>query len=289
MKLSQVVMPFCENWARLMSRRSPSERLRFFDTYLKTCFEGWTPGEDAGAEYDDYWIIQPMVEERVRKSSAGRAGGRPKGRKNASKAPSEPVDEDENDTETEFLKPSKTDDSSFTNPEKGFFEVSKTPISAFPSALKHEKTTSQTPKSTRKAENQSFRKEKNRNEYKKSVEKAHTPELSPEATDEERRNVPSVEDVRIAGHNLGIPADFAEYFHAEMQKLGWMARATTGQMFAVTRLNLASLLRGWWQTEQKNAAPRVGGQPSACGVPVTGAGRAAVPAWTGDDGEGVEQ
>jgi hypothetical protein len=65
------------------------------------------------------------------------------------------------------------------------------------------------------------------------------------------------DDVRIAAHNLGIPYDFAlGYFLPEMEKLGWQARGPKGDMFPVKKSNLASILRGWWNAEQKKILPR---------------------------------
>lgn len=71
-------------------------------------------------------------------------------------------------------------------------------------------------------------------------------------------------DLRIAAHNLGVPLDFAlGYFREEMGKLEWMARGNGGRMFRVTRMNLASVLRGWWKQEErkKNSAPASGSAP----------------------------
>lgn len=64
------------------------------------------------------------------------------------------------------------------------------------------------------------------------------------------------EDVRTAAHNLSVPFDFAfDYFMPEMEKLDWMARGAAGRMFRVTRANLASVLRGWWEAEKRKKTP----------------------------------
>ena len=77
----------------------------------------------------------------------------------------------------------------------------------------------------------------------------------------------TVEDVRIAAHNLGVPKEFAiGYFLPEMQKLGWQARGTAGRMFDVTRRNLASVLRGWWAQEKRKTPPRPSGEEPAPSV-----------------------
>ncbi len=340
------VMPFCENWARLMSRRSDADRLRFFDTYLKACFGNWTPDDDStDGEFEDYWTIQPVVEERVRKGCAGRSGGRPKGTKSCA-----PVKNPSENHKNHCL---KSDISAFPSAFQGAFQddengsdnlaningigeeledngcgenaddVETGMKSAFPSAFA------------------SFIKERNRIEKKKSVEKAHTRKPDDGGSDPSAPPVgaagpgesssgaaevpqpaptlpgqsappppsptlpgqsvpsaaaptsarppsthPSLADVRIAAHNLSVPAAFGEYFHAEMTKLGWQARSSAGRMFAVNRANLASILRGWWETEKKHCAARdSSGGAAVPPPPVTGAGRADIPAWTGGAAE----
>lgn len=326
------VMPFCENWARLMSRRSADDRLRFFDTYLKACFGNWMPDDDStDGEFEDYWTIQPVVEERVRKGVAGRSGGRPKGAKSCAtvKNPSEKPknhclksdisafpsafqggfqgDENESDNLADIngIGEELEDNGCGENAD----DVETGVKSAFPPAFA------------------SFIKERNRIEKKKSVEKAHTrkpddggsdpsaptvgaadpcesssgaAEVPPPAPTSPGQSVPSstaptsarppsthpsLDDVRIAAHNLSVPAAFGEYFHAEMTKLGWQARSSAGRMFAVNRANLASILRGWWETEKKHSAPRESSGGNAAPPPVTGAGRADIPAWTGGAAE----
>lgn len=75
------------------------------------------------------------------------------------------------------------------------------------------------------------------------------------------------DDVRVAAHNLGVPRDFAiGYFMPEMAKLGWQARGTAGRMFRVTRMNLASVLRGWWEAERRKNQPRPSGEEPAPSV-----------------------
>lgn len=317
------VMPFCENWARLMSRRSDADRLRFFDTYLKACFGNWAPDDDStDGEFEDYWTIQPVVEERVRKGVAGQSGGRPKGAKQRGQV--------KNTGAKGKMRCAESDISAFPSAFQGAFcdaengsdnlgnvrengaecedtagvdisgDVENGAESAFPPAFA------------------SFIKERNRIEKKKSVEKARAPkpdsvggdpsapseveaDSSPTAPTAPGQSAqpptaptaphpspahPSLADVRIAAHNLGVPAAFGEYFHAEMTKLGWQARSSAGRMFAVNRANLASILRGWWETEKKHCAARdLSAGNAAPPPPVTGAGRADIPAWTGGAAE----
>ena len=80
------------------------------------------------------------------------------------------------------------------------------------------------------------------------------------------------DDVRTAAHNLSVPYSFAfDYFMPEMEKLGWQARGTAGRMFRVTRANLASVLRGWWEAEKrkKTAAPPSDGEPNNVAPSIT--------------------
>lgn len=65
------------------------------------------------------------------------------------------------------------------------------------------------------------------------------------------------QDVRTAAHNLNVPLEFAVgYFMPEMDKLEWKARGTAGNMYRVDKMNLASVLRGWWEAERRKKTAR---------------------------------
>lgn len=252
----QAVMPFCENWAKYLKRKSDAELLVFFKTYLAMCFDGYEAKIEDGEAYDYYWIMSPMITSRVKSVEAGRKGGRPKkGEKG-----------------------------------EGFSEGLKGGL---------------------KGVSKSFRKEKNRNEENRNEvsDTAHAPADSASVAetvdggaaddllagpafdpdpDAEAAPAtvggypvgpnglpivtPTLADVREAGRRLGCDPAFAEYFHAEMEKLGWQSRDRGGRMFAVDRWNLMSILRGWWQTEKKNAAARDSQEAARMAANVEGLG-----------------
>ena len=254
------VLPFCENWARLVALRDDVGKLRFFNTYLKVAFEGWQVTDADPIEVQtDYWIIYPMLAERLKKSAAGRAGGRPK------------------KTQTE-------DTSAFHGAFSGAFQ------GAFPPAFQDEKAPFQDDKRVLSVP---LKRNEKKGKEKKESEDALTHSPSPSdpssaSSDEQSatpppRNAPTLEDVRAAAHKLGIPDDFAEYFQAEMDKLDWQTMKPNGAVYPVTRLNVAQTLRNWWHQNEQQKKERAARDEVANLPPMNGAGRAAVEAWTGGD------
>lgn len=262
------VLPFCENWARLVALRDDVGKLRFFDTYLKVAFEGWQVSDADPIEVQtDYWIIYPMLAERLKKSAAGRAGGRPK------------------KTQTEVT-------SAFQGAFSPAFQ------GAFQGAFQDEKAPFQ---DGERVLSVPLKRNEKKGKEKKESEDAltHSPSLSasssassdePTATPSDAqpatpppRNAPTLEDVRAAAHKLGIPADFAEYFQAEMDKLDWKTMKPNGAVYPVTRLNVAQTLRNWWHQNEQQKKERAARDEVANLPPMNGAGRASIEAFTGGD------
>ncbi len=87
----------------------------------------------------------------------------------------------------------------------------------------------------------------------------------------------SADLIRETARKLGVPQDFADFFAAEMDKLGWQSMKPDGSTYRVTARNVTATLRNWWRVEKKNS-PRA---PLACPAP-SGASCAdddATPEW----------
>jgi hypothetical protein len=254
------VLPFCENWARLVALRDDVGKLRFFSIYLKVAFEGWQVSEADPIEVQtDYWIIYPMLAERLKKSAAGRAGGRPK----------KTSTEDTSAFQGAFS-------GAFSPAFSGAFQPSESAFSGAFVPLRNEKKG----------------KEKKESEQVRALtpdESASQSASSSASSDEQPatppRNAPTLEDVRAAAHKLGIPDDFAEYFQAEMDKLDWKTMKPNGAVYPVTRLNVAQTLRNWWHQNEQQKKERAAREEVANLPPMNGAGRAAIEAFTGEGSE----
>lgn len=70
-----------------------------------------------------------------------------------------------------------------------------------------------------------------------------------------KRSFPTLEDVFVAAHNIGVPRDFAEQFFADMTRDNWAYVNRHGNTATVNRLCLASVLGGRWRARSKGAAP----------------------------------
>lgn len=70
-----------------------------------------------------------------------------------------------------------------------------------------------------------------------------------------KRSFPTLEDVLVAAHNIGVPRDFAERFYADMTRDNWAYVNRHGNTATVNRLCLASVLGGRWRARSKGAAP----------------------------------
>lgn len=70
-----------------------------------------------------------------------------------------------------------------------------------------------------------------------------------------KRSFPTLEDVFVAAHNIGVPRDFAEQFFADMTRDNWAYVNRHGNTATVNKLCLASVLGGRWRARSKGAAP----------------------------------
>ena len=279
---------FFENWADYAKSVDDAERLRFFDTFLKVCFDDYTPSPSAGNEYMYYCLIRPAVEERLARYALSESGVKARQEKRAT---------------------AKTGAKSGANKGVRNGDAVKRSVATAVATAVPTKTVSC---STAVATGEQPIKEKEKENIKRERDKAHahTPDSASEGSaDGDPAEAapdsvagfavgpnglpvvrPSLADVREAARRLGCDAAFAEYFHAEMEKLGWQSRDRGGRMFAVDRRNVTSILRGWWEAEKKSSAARVadGGADGAARLPETGWGRRALPSFTGNVDEEIE-
>lgn len=256
-----MAMPFCENWARLLALRPADGRLRFLDVYLRAAFEGWTPSEDDSPEVqNDYWIIAPLIVEKVKKSSAGKAGGRPK--KDTSKTASNMT-------------------GAFSGAFSGAFQRPKSAFQVLSAPLKEKKG--------KEDEEREISSHSLNQEYSSDVtsDAASESSAADQPLDEcsSLDSSPSIEFVRAVAKQLEIEEAFGEYFFAEQSKLGWQALGKDGNTFPITCRNVAQILRNWWfkkNRDEKLTAPRADVKP------LNGAGRAEITPFTSDESEVVE-
>ena len=70
-----------------------------------------------------------------------------------------------------------------------------------------------------------------------------------------KRSFPTLDDVLVAAHNIGVPRDFAERFFADMTRDNWAYVNRHGNTATVNKLCLASVLGGRWRARSKGGDP----------------------------------
>lgn len=70
-----------------------------------------------------------------------------------------------------------------------------------------------------------------------------------------KTSFPTHDDVMAVAHNLGIPKDFAERFHADMTRDNWAYVNHHGSTVTVNKMCLASVLGGRWRATKRKDLP----------------------------------
>ena len=245
---------FFENWADYVKLLDDQKRLTFFDTFIKVCFEGAIPSAADGDAFLFYCLIRPAVEERdlrVKLSKSGVEARQLKRRKSATTtAVATAVD-----TAVDTYKRGEEKRRDEKENEK---DIS--------TALKRERESPFLPDEKVLAASPS---EQNPN-YPPTLQDLKTWQVNFNRTHT---------SIQISDADI-------EYFHSEMSKRNWeWVDYSTGRVEHVRRgrfqKQILQFLRG---EEKKSSAAREsanrGSADDAAAVPMTGAGRCAVPIAT---------
>ena len=255
---------FFENWADYVRLLDDQKRLMFFDTFIKVCFEGAIPSAADGDAFMFYCLIRPAVEERDLRVKLSKSGVEARQLKRRKSATTTAVD---TAVDTAVATAVDTAVDTYKRGEEKRRDEKENESESVAHSRKHSRTRSRSASSI-----QTF----------DDVPAVRSP------SDDLPNARPSVEDIRIAAHNLGVPDWFRDYYASEMEKLGWTERNSRkpNGTAPVTRSNVVHSMRGWWEQEKKSPAAREsanrGSADDAAAVPITGAGRRSVPVFTSE-------